>query len=176
MVLRDDAMDLPEGRLLGLRIEGVAGFVQQSVDVGVGVGSEVAGAVGMELLSDVLGAVEAPLGQDQLELPVPPYAALPLGFIDEAATLPEAEIVFIIRNELPKTLTDVVFRRMMTGLDADQGGPHYARIAEIAAAEFGWDDAHRDAELLALRVYAGSLQVGQAMERPILVRADIHPD
>lgn len=85
---------------------------------------------------------------------------LPDAFIDDAATLPEAEVVFVIRDELPKTLTDIVFRRMMIGLDADQGRPHYARIAEIAAAEFGWDDEHHDAELHALQAYADSLQVG----------------
>ena len=85
---------------------------------------------------------------------------LPDAFIDDAATLPEAEVVFVIRDELPKTLTDIVFRRMMIGLDADQGRSHYARIAEIAAAEFGWGDEHRDAELHALQAYADSLQVG----------------
>jgi hypothetical protein len=50
---------------------------------------------------------------------------------------------------------------MMIGLDADQGRPHYARIAELAAAEFGWDDARRDAELYALRAHTDSLQVGR---------------
>jgi glycerol-3-phosphate dehydrogenase len=82
------------------------------------------------------------------------------GFIDAAATLPEAEVVFVVREELPKTLTDVVFRRMMVGLDADQGRPHYARIAELAAAEFGWDALRRDDEMRSLLAYADSLRVG----------------
>ncbi len=81
------------------------------------------------------------------------------GFIDEAGTLPAAEIAYVIREELPKTLTDIVFRRVMTGLDPDQGRPHYERIAEIAAAEFGWDDTRRADELQALGAYADSLRV-----------------
>ena len=83
------------------------------------------------------------------------------GCIDEAATLPEAEIAFVIGEELPRTLIDIVYRRMMIGLDADQGRPQYGRIAELAAAEFGWDDTRRDAELHALRVHTDSLHVGR---------------
>jgi glycerol-3-phosphate dehydrogenase len=81
------------------------------------------------------------------------------GFMDEAATLPDAEVVFVIREELPKTLTDIVFRRMMIGLDADQGRPHYARVADLAAAEFGWDAVRRDGEMRSLLDYADSLRV-----------------
>jgi glycerol-3-phosphate dehydrogenase len=83
------------------------------------------------------------------------------GLIDDAATVPEAEVVFVIRNELPKTLTDIVFRRMMIGLDPDQGRPHYARIAELAATEFGWDKDRRDDEMRSLVAYADSLRVSQ---------------
>jgi len=81
------------------------------------------------------------------------------GFIDEAASVPEVEIVYVIREELPKTLVDIVFRRMMIGLDPGQGRTHYERIAEIAAAELAWDDARRSDELQALRAYADSLRV-----------------
>jgi glycerol-3-phosphate dehydrogenase len=80
------------------------------------------------------------------------------GFIDEAATLPKAEVAFVVREEMPKTLTDVVFRRMMIGLNADQGRPHYARIAKLAAAEFGWDAARQNDELQSLHGYADSLR------------------
>jgi glycerol-3-phosphate dehydrogenase len=65
----------------------------------------------------------------------------------------------VIAKELPRTLTDIVYRRMMIGLDADQGRPHYARIAGVAAAEFGWDDARQSDELRALRAHADSLRV-----------------
>ncbi len=83
------------------------------------------------------------------------------GCIDEAEKLPKAEVAFVIREELPRTLIDIVYRRMMIGLDADQGRPHYARTAALAAAEFGWDAARRDAELQALRAYADSLRVSR---------------
>ena len=88
--------------------------------------------------------------------------------IDGAAALPEAEIAFVIGEELPRTLIDIVYRRMMTGLDADQGRPHYARIAEVAAAEFGWEDTRRDAELHALRAHADSLQVARTETRKLM--------
>ena len=82
------------------------------------------------------------------------------GFIDAEATLPKAEVAFVIREELPQTLIDVVFRRMMIGLDADQGRTHYVRIAELAAAEFGWDETRHAAEMRSLVDYADSLRVG----------------
>jgi glycerol-3-phosphate dehydrogenase len=80
------------------------------------------------------------------------------GFIDAAATLPEAEVAFVVREEMPQTLTDIVFRRMMLGLNADQGRPHYPRVAELAAAEFGWGEARRADEMRALESYADSLR------------------
>ncbi len=73
----------------------------------------------------------------------------------------------MIGEELPRTLIDIVYRRMMIGLDADQGRPHFVRIAGIAAAEFGWDDARRDAELHALRAHADSLRVGRPESRKL---------
>ena len=82
------------------------------------------------------------------------------GCIDAAATLPAAEIAFVIAEELPRTLTDIVYRRMMIGLDADQGRPHYAKIAELAAAEFGWDANRSADELRSLHAFSDSLRVG----------------
>ncbi|HSM30729.1 MAG TPA: glycerol-3-phosphate dehydrogenase [Woeseiaceae bacterium] len=80
------------------------------------------------------------------------------GCIDEGATIPAAEVAFVIGEELPRTLTDIVYRRMMIGLDADQGRPHYARIAELAAAEFGWDAARLNNELRTLQATADALR------------------
>ena len=73
---------------------------------------------------------------------------------------PAAEIAFVIAEELPRTLTDIVYRRMMIGLDADQGRPHYAKIAELAAAEFGWDANRSADELRSLHAFSDSLRVG----------------
>jgi glycerol-3-phosphate dehydrogenase len=70
-----------------------------------------------------------------------------------------AEVVFAIREEFAKTLTDVVFRRMMIGLDADQGRPLYTAIADIAAFELGWSAEEKSRQLDELVDYSESLRV-----------------
>jgi glycerol-3-phosphate dehydrogenase len=70
-----------------------------------------------------------------------------------------AEVVFAIREEMARTLIDIVHRRLMLGLDADQGQPLYEVIAAIAAKEFGWDDAERHAAIQALHAYSDSFGV-----------------
>jgi len=79
--------------------------------------------------------------------------------LDETARVTAAEIAFVVAEEMPRTLTDIVHRRTMIGLDADQGRPLYGEIAALAAAEFGWSDAQRQAELQALHSYSDSLRV-----------------
>lgn len=80
-------------------------------------------------------------------------------FVDSGNTIPAAEVVFVVREEMPRTLADIVFRRMMIGLDADQGRPVYDRIARIAAAEYGWSDDDTREQLAALRSYSDSFRV-----------------
>ncbi len=70
-----------------------------------------------------------------------------------------AEVVFAIREEMARRLTDIVYRRLMIGLDADQGRPLYEIIAAIAANEFGWDDDERRAQLQDLCTYSDSFGV-----------------
>jgi glycerol-3-phosphate dehydrogenase len=70
-----------------------------------------------------------------------------------------AEVAFVIREEFALTLADIVFRRMMTGYDADQGRSLYDAIASVAAAELAWSSAESQEELAALRSYADSLRV-----------------
>jgi glycerol-3-phosphate dehydrogenase len=78
--------------------------------------------------------------------------------LDDAATVLAAEVVFAIREEMARTLIDIVYRRLMVGLDADQGRPLYARIADLAAAEFGWDGETRSRALAGLGAYSDSLR------------------
>ncbi len=78
--------------------------------------------------------------------------------LDDRGRVLEAEVAFAIRHEFARTLADVVYRRMMIGLAADQGRPLYRRAAEIAAAEAGWDDARRDRELAELEAYSDSFR------------------
>ncbi|MDH5622366.1 MAG: glycerol-3-phosphate dehydrogenase, partial [Gammaproteobacteria bacterium] len=61
-----------------------------------------------------------------------------------------AEVAYVIREEFARTLQDIVFRRMMTGFDADQGRSLYDAIATVAAAELEWSQAELQAELGAL--------------------------
>ncbi len=80
--------------------------------------------------------------------------------IDAGQTVLAAEVVFAIREEFAMTLSDVVFRRLMIGLDADQGRPMYDAIADLAAREFGWSPEMRAGRLDELRSFADSLRVG----------------
>ena len=73
-----------------------------------------------------------------------------------------AEVAFTVRDEFATTLSDVVFRRMMTGLDADQGRPLYEAIASRVAAETGWSDTDTESEIRALLDYADSLRVSDS--------------
>jgi len=79
--------------------------------------------------------------------------------LDADDTVLAAEVVFAIRNEFAKTLSDIVFRRCMVGLDGDQGRPLYAAIADIAATELGWNSAEKSRQLDDLVEYSESLRV-----------------
>jgi glycerol-3-phosphate dehydrogenase len=79
--------------------------------------------------------------------------------IDAGRSVLAAEVVFAVRQEMARTLSDIVHRRLMIGLDADQGRPLYEIIAAIAAAESGWSDPQRHAQLAALTRYSDSLKV-----------------
>ena len=81
--------------------------------------------------------------------------------IDKQASVLAAEVVFCIREELAITLSDIVHRRMMLGLDADQGRPCYAAIANITASEHDWDAQREADELGALGRYSDSFLVAE---------------
>ena len=81
--------------------------------------------------------------------------------IDEQRTVLAAEVVYSIREEMATTLCDIVHRRLMLGLDADQGRPHYEAIAKIAASERDWDAQREADELGALGHYSDSFRVAE---------------
>ncbi len=87
--------------------------------------------------------------------------------LDEEGLHLAAEVVFVVREEFATTLADIVFRRMMTGLDADQGRPLYDAIAAIAATELGWSSQVLQMELGELRAYADSLRVSKSAQAGI---------
>ena len=84
-----------------------------------------------------------------------------LNCIDSHATILAAEIVYAIREEMALTLSDIVHRRLMFGLDADQGREFYDVVATTAAEELGWDEEHKRSQLEALLHYSNSLRVRQ---------------
>jgi glycerol-3-phosphate dehydrogenase len=79
--------------------------------------------------------------------------------IDAAESVLAAEIVFSAREEWAQTLIDIVHRRLMLGLNCDQGRALYDSIATIAAKEFNWNGERRSAELVGLNAYSDSFRV-----------------
>ena len=77
--------------------------------------------------------------------------------IDSDSSILAAEIVFCIRHEYAKNLTDLMHRRLMLGLAADQGESTINTISAIAAAELGWDDEELQMQLNTLRRYNARL-------------------
>ena len=71
-----------------------------------------------------------------------------------------AEVRFVMREEFALALSDIVFRRMMIGLDADQARDCYEEIAALAADEAGWSPEQTRQQLEELEEYAESLRVG----------------
>jgi glycerol-3-phosphate dehydrogenase len=80
--------------------------------------------------------------------------------LGEGRRILAAEVVLAFREEFAQTLSDIVFRRMMIGFDADQARNLYQEIAAIAAAEAGWSPSHTKQQLEDLDEYAESLRVG----------------
>jgi glycerol-3-phosphate dehydrogenase len=78
--------------------------------------------------------------------------------LDEAGDYLAAEVVFAIREEFAVTLTDIVFRRVMAGFDADQGRSLYDALARVAAREFAWSQEELEKQLGELIRYADSLR------------------
>ena len=80
------------------------------------------------------------------------------GFVDAAKTVLVAEVMHAIRNEFAVTLVDILHRRTMLGLSADQGRAVADPIAVLAAGELGWDDVEKGRQLDALRKYNARLK------------------
>lgn len=69
--------------------------------------------------------------------------------IDDAQSVLAAEVVFAIREEFARTLTDLMHRRLMIGLSGNLGADAADAVLGIAARELGWGpdivDRERDA-------------------------------
>jgi len=85
--------------------------------------------------------------------------------LDSQRSLLAAEVVFALRHEFAVSLTDIVHRRLMIGLAADQGSGVSESIAAIAADEAGWTNAGRLQQLEELRRYNAQLRPAFLAER-----------
>jgi glycerol-3-phosphate dehydrogenase len=142
---------LPDCRTVETQLPGAWGLDQarKALDV-LGCLSE----AGIERMLDIYGgraAAIAALGADE------PALARAL---DEDGRVLAAEVVFAIREEFALSLEDIAFRRLMIGLDADQGRNLYDEIAATAATETGWGPETIRQQLDELIAYAESLRVG----------------
>lgn len=77
-----------------------------------------------------------------------PSLAAPL---DPASGAIAAEIVWAVRREGARTLTDILLRRTMIGLDPDVGPGSAEAAADVASRTLGWNDARVRAELASFR-------------------------
>ena len=79
--------------------------------------------------------------------------------IDSDNSVLAAEVVFCIRHEHAKNLTDLMYRRLMLGLSPDQGESTIDTISAIAATEFGWDAEELQKQLNTHRRYNARLNL-----------------
>jgi glycerol-3-phosphate dehydrogenase len=76
----------------------------------------------------------------------------------EAGRFIGAEVVLAIREEFARTLIDLMHRRLMLGLSADQGREVAAAVAAKAATELGWSKEEISRQLQLLDAYNQRLQ------------------
>jgi len=69
-----------------------------------------------------------------------------------------AQVVYAIREEMALTLKDIFLRRTGLGTLGDPGDGVINKVADLAAAELGWDGDRKDQEIR---------QVKQAMQVPV---------
>ena len=67
--------------------------------------------------------------------------------LDNGTTLTAAELVYIIAHEHVAKLPDLVLRRLPLAITGAVSARRIAAIADIAAAELGWNEAERDRQI-----------------------------
>ncbi len=134
--------------------------------------TDLPGAWGMDRAQEALGDLGL-LSQEGIQRLLHVYGGRAIGIvdlckkennlarvIDDRSRVLAAEVFFVLQKEFAQTLTDIVFRRMMIGFDADQGRSMYGEIAALAAAAAGWSPQEKTQQLDALTSYAESLRTG----------------
>lgn len=72
-----------------------------------------------------------------------------LAVLDPGTGAIAAELVFAVRHEFAKTLTDVLARRMLLAFEPDHGVPAVQEAAAILASHLGWDAERKASEIAA---------------------------
>lgn len=67
--------------------------------------------------------------------------------LDHQTRITTGEIAFLVRCEFAASLGDLVLRRTSLAITGRVSADHIARIAEVAAAELGWDGGRREREI-----------------------------
>lgn len=70
-----------------------------------------------------------------------------------------AELVFAVRHELARTLTDVLARRVLLAFEPDHGLESLDDLTAVLASRLGWDDAQVEAEVAEYRTWLTRLAV-----------------
>lgn len=71
----------------------------------------------------------------------------PTGHLTTESRLSREEVRFVIEQEGARTIEDVLLRRTMLGLEADQGLSVLEPLADELARLLGWDDARKKREI-----------------------------
>ena len=82
--------------------------------------------------------------------------------VDADVGVSAAEILYVMRTEEAVRLNDVVFRRVMTGWQPDQGAGSVEGVAEVMATEDDWDSERRAWEIADYWRYVRRFQVMEA--------------
>jgi glycerol-3-phosphate dehydrogenase len=102
---------------------------------------------GIERLLDIYGGRAIQIAELAADEPRLAHA------LDEAGSVLAAEVVFAVRHEFAVKLTDIIHRRLMIGLSADQGASVSEKIAALAAEELNWNNSRKDEQLSELQDY-----------------------
>lgn len=70
-----------------------------------------------------------------------------------------AELVFAVRHELARTLTDVLARRVLLAFEPDHGLDALGDLVAVLAARLDWDEARVEAEVAEYRTWLTRLAV-----------------
>lgn len=79
--------------------------------------------------------------------------------IDEQTGLTRAEIEFVLVEEFPKTLTDLMARRLILAFEKGHGLSVLDEIADIAAGELGWSAAEKSANIAGYKTWLNHLAI-----------------